>query len=215
MSTCSRTRTEWLMGGLAKNAGEIRNIFVLGIISGRLVVSFQGSGRVRVFVNNEHSLELEETGRSDNTRKLSDDEDGRGGCVDWTKKYSKYVVNSRNLRYAEFALPSLPARVLVVGETFPSDDKQIPTTKPVTEARSLAKVAVSGHVTNQQRFHANLGAPGHPVGHSRSGEPGNISIAAGTMSLPKRNSEITLPRSVAGSHYQTLSASQKIFHPVD
>mmetsp|Transcript_103137 Transcript_103137/g.183261 ORF Transcript_103137/g.183261 Transcript_103137/m.183261 type:complete len:257 (+) Transcript_103137:87-857(+) len=214
MSTSCRLRTEWQSKGAAKNSGEIRNIHVLGIIGGRLVVSFQGCGRVRVFVNNEHSLELHEEGKGE-----------------YNKKFSNYVINAKGLRYAEFQLPSLPASVLVVGDTNPTlpptspgrssshelrnTDKMIPTVKPIAEARALAKVSVSGHVTSQHRFHANLGAPGHPVGHSWAGIPANISIAEGTGSLPMRNSEITLHKSVTGSHYQTFSASQKSFKPVD
>eukprot|EP00931_Biecheleriopsis_adriatica_P010361 TRINITY_DN111438_c0_g1_i1.p1 TRINITY_DN111438_c0_g1~~TRINITY_DN111438_c0_g1_i1.p1 ORF type:complete len:269 (+),score=37.95 TRINITY_DN111438_c0_g1_i1:53-859(+) len=224
-STRSRIRTEWLGGSKQKLSGEIRNIFVLGIISGRLVVSFQGSGRVRVFVNNEHSLELEETGRSDamtstSTLKLSrmsGDEEivDKPVGIDWTKKYGKYVINSRSLRFAEFVLPSLPASVLVIGDTMPTEGKLDPTVKPVTESRTLAKVSVSGHVTSQQRFHANLGAPGRPVGHSWAGEVANISIAEGTNCLPSRTGEYTIPRAAAGYRYQKFSASQKAFKPVD
>jgi len=198
MSQSCRLRTEWQHKSAAKNSGEIRNIHVLGIIGGRLVVSFQGCGTVRVFVNNEHSLELEDVGTGE-----------------YNKKYSNYVINAKGLRYAEFYLPSLPAAVCVIGDTHPVKDQMNPAVKPIAEARSLAKVAVSGHVTSQQRFHANLGAPGHPIGHSWAGIPANISIAAGTGSLPMRNSEFTLPKHMTGSHYQTFSASQKIFHPVD
>eukprot|EP00439_Symbiodinium_sp_Y106_P073877 s1003_g14.t1 len=124
LSTRSRTRTEWLEAHHAKSSGEIRNIHVLGIINGNLVVSFQGSGRVRVFVNNEHSLELPETNRLGSTSPFG---------VDWTKKYSKYVINSRGLRFAEFVLKALPAQILVVGETASSDEKLIPAAKPIME----------------------------------------------------------------------------------
>lgn len=198
LSQSLRTRTEWLDSRDAKIQGEIRNIHVLGIIKERLVVSFQGSGRVRVFVNNEHSLELDDIGNGE-----------------WNKKYSNYVMNSKNLRYSEFRLPSLPAAVLVIGETTPMEDASNPTVKPITEARSLCKVSVSGHVTNQQRFQSSLGAPGHPVSFSRSGNPGNISLAAGAKCLPGKNSTHTIPKEQAGMHYQTLSASQKQYHPID
>eukprot|EP00931_Biecheleriopsis_adriatica_P007243 TRINITY_DN108550_c0_g1_i1.p1 TRINITY_DN108550_c0_g1~~TRINITY_DN108550_c0_g1_i1.p1 ORF type:complete len:275 (-),score=26.80 TRINITY_DN108550_c0_g1_i1:25-849(-) len=230
-STRNRPRTELLSGFRKKVSGEIRNIYVLGIISGRLVVSFQGSGRVRVFVNNEHSLELEETGRSESatfSKTLKATLSSAGGDeeesqevvetrvpIDWVKKYSKYVINSKTLRYAEFTLPSLPAQVLVIGETMPTEGKLDPNVRPITEARSLAKVSVSGHVTSQQRFHANLGAPGRPVNHSWSGAPGNISLAAGTRCLPPPNSDLGIYRAAAGSHYQTLSTSQKTFLPTD
>lgn len=198
MSQSLRTRTEWLDPRDAKFQGEIRNIHVLGIIKERLVVSFQGSGRVRVFVNNEHSLELEDVGNGE-----------------WNKKYSNYVINSRNLRYSEFILPSLPAQVLVIGETTPGDDQSNAIVKPITEARSLSKISVSGHVTNQQRFHSSLGAPGHPVSFSRAGNPGNISLAAGAKCLPGKNSTLTIPKEQAGMHYQTLSSSQKHYLPID
>ncbi|CAE7473848.1 ANKRD17 [Symbiodinium natans] len=127
LSTRSRTRTEWLQVNHAKTSGEIRNIQVLGIIHGNLVVSFQGSGRVRVFVNNEHSLELPETNRLGSTSPFG---------IDWTKKYSKYIINSHGLRFAEFSLKALPAQILVVGETAPSDEKLIPAAKPIIEAEA-------------------------------------------------------------------------------
>jgi len=198
MSQSLRTRTEWLSSQDAKIQGEIRNIHVLGIIKEKMVVSFQGSGRVRVFVNNEHSLELEDIGTGE-----------------WNKKYSDHVMNSKNLRYAEFRLPSLPAQVLVIGETATSEDPFNPAVKPISEARSLCKVCVSGHVTSQQRFQGTLGAPGHPNAFSRSGAPGNISLAAGTRSVPSKNSTLTIPKAQAGAHYQTLSASQKSYQPID
>lgn len=198
LSQSLRTRTEWLDPRDSKSQGEIRNIHVLGIIKEKLVVSFQGSGRVRVFVNNEHSLELEDIGNGE-----------------WNKKFSNYVNNSKNLRYAEYKLPSLPAQVCVIGETTPLDDQINPIVKPITEARSLSKISVSGHVTNQQRFQSSLGAPGHPISFSRSGNPGNISLAAGAKCLPGKNSTLTIPKEQAGMHYQTLSASQKHYHPID
>ncbi|CAJ1370691.1 unnamed protein product [Effrenium voratum] len=203
-STKSRTRTEWLSTDLAKMSGEIRNIHVLGIIHGNLVVSFQGAGRVRVFVNNEHSLELPETNRLGSTSPFG---------IDWTKKYSKYITNCGGLRFAEFNLRALPTQVLVVGETTPSVEKLIPATRPVSEARTLARITVSGHVETQRRFHSNLGVPGHPIGLSWSGLPGNMSLAEGTGCLPQ--SGMRLPPATAGKHYQKLSASQKSFHGVD
>ncbi|CAJ1349626.1 unnamed protein product [Effrenium voratum] len=111
-------------------SGEIRNIHVLGIIHGNLVVSFQGAGRVRVFVNNEHSLELPETNRLGSTSPFG---------IDWTKKYSKYITNCGGLRFAEFNLRALPTQVLVVGETTPSVEKLIPATRPVSEELVLTK----------------------------------------------------------------------------
>lgn len=118
-STRSRTRTEWLRSHFQKESGEIRNIQVLGIIREHLVIAFQGSGRVRVFVNNEHSLELPETNRMHNTSPFG---------IDWTKKYRKYLHNSRAMRFAEFEIRSLPMQVLVIGETETSEAKLIPAT---------------------------------------------------------------------------------------
>ncbi|CAE8587660.1 unnamed protein product [Polarella glacialis] len=168
----TRTRTEWLGQGHAKLAGEIRNIHVLGIIGSRLVVSFQGQGRVRVFLNNEHSLELLE------------DPSGRSSA-----RFGKYVNNCKSLRFAEFLPPSLPTKVLAMGNTAPSSDQLGPTLSPVHEARVLAKVAVSGHVTDQQKFQSCTGAPSLP-GHLPRGHE---APPMNTMSLP---SSTTLPGSV-------------------
>ncbi|CAK8995514.1 unnamed protein product [Durusdinium trenchii] len=121
----SRTRTEWLGSALAKESGEIRNIHVLGIIRENLVIAFQGCGRVRVFVNNEHSLELPETNRLSNTSPFG---------IDWTKKYRKYLANAHAMRFAEFEIRALPTQVLVIGETATSDQKTIPAQKPILEA---------------------------------------------------------------------------------
>jgi len=206
LSTRSRTRTEWLEAHHAKSSGEIRNIHVLGIINGNLVVSFQGSGRVRVFVNNEHSLELPETNRLGSTSPFG---------VDWTKKYSKYVINSRGLRFAEFVLKALPAQILVVGETASSDEKLIPAAKPIMEARTTCRVLVSGHVMKQRQFLSNLGAPRHPIGVAWNGSPGNMSLAEGTGCLPMRNSTVKLTPMQESMHYQKLNASQKSFFGTD
>eukprot|EP00913_Durusdinium_trenchii_P003350 g3100.t2 len=106
-------------------SGEIRNIHVLGIIRENLVIAFQGCGRVRVFVNNEHSLELPETNRLSNTSPFG---------IDWTKKYRKYLANAHAMRFAEFEIRALPTQVLVIGETATSDQKTIPAQKPILEA---------------------------------------------------------------------------------
>mmetsp|Transcript_73552 Transcript_73552/g.172283 ORF Transcript_73552/g.172283 Transcript_73552/m.172283 type:complete len:250 (-) Transcript_73552:94-843(-) len=206
LSTRSRTRTEWLEVEHAKVSGEIRNIHVLGIINGNLVISFQGAGRVRVFVNNEHSLELPETNRMTSTSPFG---------IDWSKKYSKYVRNSGALRFSEFVLKSLPAQILVVGETAPSQDKLIPAIRPVMEARAQARIAVSGHVTKQRQFLSSLGAPRHPVGLAWNGEPGNMSLAEGVGCVPLRNSTLKLMPMQEGPHYQKLNASQKSFFGTD
>ncbi|CAK9045623.1 Ankyrin repeat domain-containing protein 17 [Durusdinium trenchii] len=149
--------TEWLGSALAKESGEIRNIHVLGIIRENLVIAFQGCGRVRVFVNNEHSLELPETNRLSNTSPFG---------IDWTKKYRKYLANAHAMRFAEFEIRALPTQVLVIGETATSDQKTIPAQKPILEARTVAKIVVSGHVEKQRHFPSNLGAPGAPIGFS-------------------------------------------------
>eukprot|EP00933_Yihiella_yeosuensis_P030376 TRINITY_DN24023_c0_g1_i1.p1 TRINITY_DN24023_c0_g1~~TRINITY_DN24023_c0_g1_i1.p1 ORF type:complete len:240 (-),score=34.80 TRINITY_DN24023_c0_g1_i1:96-815(-) len=185
-----RTRTTWLKPMAAKNLGEIRNITVLGIISGRLVVAYQGQGGVRVFSHNEHSLELQEEG------------DGQ-----WQPKYSKYVNNAKCFRYAEFEQPALPIQVLVIGNTEPGDDKLGPTKRPIQEARVLARVAVSGHVTRSQNFAANLGAPLRPAWHHSF---------TGTSGGGKQGSGVRLslaPQSNGATAYAAamLAASQKNF----
>lgn len=204
-STRSRTRTEWLRSHFQKESGEIRNIQVLGIIREHLVIAFQGSGRVRVFVNNEHSLELPETNRMHNTSPFG---------IDWTKKYRKYLHNSRAMRFAEFEIRSLPMQVLVIGETETSEAKLIPATKPIMEARTVAKILVSGYVETQRHFPSNLGAPGHPYGLSWSGALGNVSLAEGTGRL-QQHIEKKLPPSTAAMSYQKLNASQKSFLGID
>jgi len=204
-STRSRTRTEWLRSDFAKASGEIRNIHVLGIIREHLVIAFQGSGRVRCFVNNEHSLELPETNRMNNTSPFG---------IDWTKKYRKYLHNAHAMRFAEFEIRSLPMQVLVIGETETSEEKKIPATKPILEARTMAKILVSGYVEKQRHFPSNLGAPGHPFGLSWSGALGNVSLAEGTGCLPLQ-SEVKLPPATAAKYYQKLNASQKNFLGVD
>eukprot|EP00927_Polykrikos_kofoidii_P049323 TRINITY_DN43397_c0_g1_i1.p1 TRINITY_DN43397_c0_g1~~TRINITY_DN43397_c0_g1_i1.p1 ORF type:complete len:254 (+),score=23.63 TRINITY_DN43397_c0_g1_i1:117-878(+) len=133
----SRVRTEWIGIGHDKDKiqGVIRNLKVLGIIGEKLVVAYQGNGRVRTYLHNGSSVELQPTG---------DGEDNR-------KKYCRYVdAHNHIYRYAEYNKPPLPTKVLVIGET--SVDGASVTQKPRQEATTRARVTVCGHVTDCQSF---------------------------------------------------------------
>ncbi|CAK8996905.1 Ankyrin repeat domain-containing protein 17 [Durusdinium trenchii] len=195
----------WLSAGQGVRPASNHQPPSLGIIRENLVIAFQGCGRVRVFVNNEHSLELPETNRLSNTSPFG---------IDWTKKYRKYLANAHAMRFAEFEIRALPTQVLVIGETATSDQKTIPAQKPILEARTVAKIVVSGHVEKQRHFPSNLGAPGAPIGFSWSGTLGNVSLAEGSGCLPLQ-SEVKLPAATACMYYQKLNASQKSFLGVD
>lgn len=133
----SRTRTEWLGKSHHEDKvkGEIRNIRVLGMIGENLVVAYQGKGRVRTFIDNGSSLELQEIGDGESRR----------------HKLRKYVDSHNHVfRFAEYAKPNLPTKILVMGHSEP--DGQSLLTKPPREAVTKARVAVSGHVTHCQAF---------------------------------------------------------------
>lgn len=143
LASLARVRTEWLSHELARVRGEIRNITVLGLFDGRVVVAFQGQGGVRLFLGSEHSLEVPQSAHGKR------------------EKYAKHT-HDRNVRFAEFAVTSLPVTVLVVGDTVISGDELGPCSKPTFEARTRARIAVSGHVTEAQRFPSQCGVPGRP-----------------------------------------------------
>lgn len=82
------------------------------------------------------------------------------------------------------------------------------------QARTVAKILVSGYVETQRHFPSNLGAPGHPYGLSWSGALGNVSLAEGTGRL-QQHIEKKLPPSTAAMSYQKLNASQKSFLGID
>lgn len=162
-----RTRTEWLDRADEGSRGEVRNIKVMGVVGGRILVAFQGQGRVRVYLENEHSPELKDIG------------DG-----EWHSKYEKFMhprythaecrecgrvwrlpapkgskcpkcrrrvdFTGSDHRFAEFAVPPLPASILAVGCTEAADDHRGPSCRPTREARCLAYVSVSGQVKRSQ-----------------------------------------------------------------
>eukprot|EP00929_Paragymnodinium_shiwhaense_P112166 TRINITY_DN80424_c0_g1_i1.p1 TRINITY_DN80424_c0_g1~~TRINITY_DN80424_c0_g1_i1.p1 ORF type:complete len:312 (+),score=27.52 TRINITY_DN80424_c0_g1_i1:139-936(+) len=133
----SRTRTEWLTKSHRhdKVLGEIRNIRVLGMIGESLVVAYQGKGRIRTFIDNGSSLELQEIGDGENKR----------------DKLTKYVDGHNHVfRFAEYAKPNLPTKILIMGHSEPDGESLLK--KPPREAVTKARVAVSGHVTHCQSF---------------------------------------------------------------
>lgn len=117
--------------------GEIRNIKVLGVIAGKLVVAYQGQGKVHVYLENGSTLELEEMAPSGNER-----------------KYAKYLdAHNRTFRYAEYQVPPLPSSILVRGETEPSPEHEVGVTrKPAHESFTKAHVSVCGQVSRVQSF---------------------------------------------------------------
>lgn len=194
----ARLRTNWLPKHMIPVGGEIRNMQVLGIISGRLVVAYQGQGKLRVFLDNQHSLELAE---------LSNDVDAEAehtlipsssgatlarstSNASKGRDYRKYVPVHSEYRFAEFQAPPLPANVLVLGATevsAVSADASGPPRRPTQEARLKAKVTVSGHVTSSQYFASC------PAG---SAKPTAVPAAGPT---------------VPDSFHSSLCASQRIF----
>mmetsp|Transcript_144785 Transcript_144785/g.464033 ORF Transcript_144785/g.464033 Transcript_144785/m.464033 type:complete len:212 (-) Transcript_144785:23-658(-) len=157
--TSLRTRTEWLSAKDVIVKGEIRNVKILGIIKGMLVVAYQGCGRVKLHVENEHSLELEEVGDRH--------------CQ---PRYEKFI-HGKDHRFAEFEAPRLPCSVLAIGCTDiraeASPDNGAPTRRPPHEGRTKAKLSVSGHVVSSQAFASARGAPLRP-----SSSPAGAGLAA-------------------------------------
>mmetsp|Transcript_32290 Transcript_32290/g.85257 ORF Transcript_32290/g.85257 Transcript_32290/m.85257 type:complete len:257 (-) Transcript_32290:185-955(-) len=190
----ARLRTNWLPKNLIPIGGEIRNMQVLGIISGRLVVAYQGQGKLRVFLDNQHSLELEEIQGSEEAGghggTLLPDSKALGRSKGGGRDYRKYLPAHSEFRCAEFQAPPVPATVLVLGETEASAvsaDATGPPRRPTLEARLKAKVTVSGHVTSSQYF---------PSCSAGAAKPSYAPAAGPT---------------VPDSFMSTLCASQKIF----
>lgn len=155
-----RLRTEWMSREDARLKGEVRNIKILGIISGRLVVAYQGGGSVRVFNANESSLELEEVG------------DGQ-----WHSRYQQFI-QGRDHRFVEFRAPPLPTSILAVGCTEAEDDvSEAPCRRPAHEARSTARLSVCGQVTSSQVFQSMAGVPRRSTSRCSTGSELRASLA--------------------------------------
>jgi len=112
-------------------SGEIRNIQVLGIIGERVVIAYQGKGRVRAFIDHAHNLELPE-------------EPEMVGPL--REKYHKYG-GGKNYRYAEYKKPSLPVNIVALGDTEQENPEVGGVRKPSREAKVRASISLSGHVT--------------------------------------------------------------------
>lgn len=164
-----RTRSEWLTGDRRKIKGEVRNIHALGNIGGHmdngqwvghLVIAYQGQGTVRVWVGDQHTLELplmidletEFSKREEKYRKRVHD--------------IKLKDGSSDMRFAEFEIRKLPANLVIVGATEPAAasgvDLHAPAAKPVQETHIKAKLSCCGQVTDVHRFLAQRGAPTRP-----------------------------------------------------
>jgi len=153
-----RTRSQWLSKSEARHQGEIRNIRVLGVVGeigfGKqieqlLVVAYQGQGRVRTYVGDASSLELEPVPDIPDKVKA---------------KFRKYVDgHNHSFRFVAYRKPPLPAKIMVCGTT----DAPAMTIRrggaarlegdaiaqqPSREAMTKARVAVSGHVTDSHSF---------------------------------------------------------------
>lgn len=103
--------------------GVIRDIHILGIIAGNLMLAFKGQGFLKVHLEH-HST------------------DGLNGMiVVWEKAYNKYLPKSKTFDYMEFQVPShLPATIEVIGETDPEY-------KPLKESRLRARISTCGQVS--------------------------------------------------------------------